>query len=808
MIAAFGVSLLASQLAQADEVDRSLIGYSSELSVRPGDKLEFMVNAVKPGAFHADLVRVINGDSQSRYGSLFKVDEVDAPFAGDYTGESQPLNLGSYIHVEDCKPLDELKSFTVGAWIYPVFDPTTYTAPDLDNPDPFHPPSLTYAPKILNEPQTIASRFDAVTGVGWALRLSTSFTLEFVVGTGSGELKSVEVPLQVRDWDWSYIAASYHAETGIVSVHLMEKPYAPGDQFTARTIASNGEIDQIPHSGPFRIAAARGGAGAARARFEKPDQIFNGRIQDVRILNRSLNQAEIDELSSETIPAKFQQALVADFDFARGLQSDSAEDLSKSGLEGVVVNIPNRAVRGRFWDGSTIRWTDDPDQYDAITFYADDLYDAEWSASFEYTVPMDLKSGVYAARLKKDGFVEYITFFVAAPRMKPTAKVAFWASDFNYLAYANVSLGVTARGNYPGHNFNEADLRFKRDNIEYGTGGVYNTHVDGRNFAYGSRKRPDIQMKPGGFLYNFVQDTHILAFLEHFGIDYDVITDELVDREGIELLNKYAVLISSTHPEYITPKIYHAINSYQTQGGRLMYIGGNGYFWAVGTHPTLPGVMESRNFFDAADRYLRSGERGGLTVETGLNTGSLVGTECSGMIWNGSSPYKRLEGSKSPRGAWIFEGTTEGDVFGDYGVDRIHGGAAGFEIDKFDPNNGAPRNVLHLATSEPLRPQIESLKTSVVPISVSYSPALDDIHAKADMVFFETPNGGATFSTGSINWMGSTPDNNYDNDVAKITLNVVRRFLDPKPFPLLDEAAVRDVDRNPPNTKYEHADQQ
>ena len=346
MIAAFGVSLLASQLAQADEVDRSLIGYSSELSVRPGDKLEFMVNAVKPGAFHADLVRVINGDSQSRYGSLFKVDEVDAPFAGDYTGESQPLNLGSYIHVEDCKPLDELKSFTVGAWIYPVFDPTTYTAPDLDNPDPFHPPSLTYAPKILNEPQTIASRFDAVTGVGWALRLSTSFTLEFVVGTGSGELKSVEVPLQVRDWDWSYIAASYHAETGIVSVHLMEKPYAPGDQFTARTLASNGEIDQIPHSGPFRIAAARGGAGAARARFEKPDQIFNGRIQDVRILNRSLNQAEIDELSSETIPAKFQQALVADFDFARGLQSDSAEDLSKSGLEGVVVNIPNRAVRG------------------------------------------------------------------------------------------------------------------------------------------------------------------------------------------------------------------------------------------------------------------------------------------------------------------------------------------------------------------------------------------------------------------------------------------------------------------------------
>ena len=49
---------------------------------------------------------------------------------------------------------------------------------------------------------------------------------------------------------------------------------------------------------------------------------------------------------------------------------------------------------------------------------------------------------------------------------------------------------------------------------------------------------------------------------------------------------------------------------------------------------------------------------------------------------------------------------------------------------------------------------------------------------RADMVYFETPNGGAVFSVGSINWLGSLGWNQYDNNVARITHNVVRRFTD------------------------------
>ena len=50
------------------------------------------------------------------------------------------------------------------------------------------------------------------------------------------------------------------------------------------------------------------------------------------------------------------------------------------------------------------------------------------------------------------------------------------------------------------------------------------------------------------------------------------------------------------------------------------------------------------------------------------------------------------------------------------------------------------------------------------------------------MVFYETPGGGAVFSTSSIAWAGALSHNEYDNNVSTITRNVVERFLDPEPF--------------------------
>jgi N,N-dimethylformamidase len=53
---------------------------------------------------------------------------------------------------------------------------------------------------------------------------------------------------------------------------------------------------------------------------------------------------------------------------------------------------------------------------------------------------------------------------------------------------------------------------------------------------------------------------------------------------------------------------------------------------------------------------------------------------------------------------------------------------------------------------------------------------------RSDLTFFETPNGGAVFSVGSMNFIGALPVNGYTNVVAKLVVNIVQRFADPKPF--------------------------
>ena len=53
---------------------------------------------------------------------------------------------------------------------------------------------------------------------------------------------------------------------------------------------------------------------------------------------------------------------------------------------------------------------------------------------------------------------------------------------------------------------------------------------------------------------------------------------------------------------------------------------------------------------------------------------------------------------------------------------------------------------------------------------------------RADMAFYETPRGGAAFSVGSIAWAAALSHRNYDNNVSRITENVVRRFIGPEPF--------------------------
>ena len=149
------------------------------------------------------------------------------------------------------------------------------------------------------------------------------------------------------------------------------------------------------------------------------------------------------------------------------------------------------------------------------------------------------------------------------------------------------------------------------------------------------------------------------------------------------------------------------------------------------------------------------------------------------MGWGVASGYVRQPGSFDRRAAFAFEGIGDDEVIGNFddGFSAATAGAAGDEIDRLDFDLGSPRHALLLASSagghsEHYQPMVEDL-----PGRMPDDDGTGDPGIRADMAFFETPDGGAVFSVGSINWILNLPYNGYRNNVSRVTGNVLNRFV-------------------------------
>jgi N,N-dimethylformamidase len=119
-----------------------------------------------------------------------------------------------------------------------------------------------------------------------------------------------------------------------------------------------------------------------------------------------------------------------------------------------------------------------------------------------------------------------------------------------------------------------------------------------------------------------------------------------------------------------------------------------------------------------------------------------------------------------------------GEKFGERGL--MGGGAAGHELDRADVRLGTPHHALVVAHAIVTDPGYQPVNEERL------GHEWPGTHAeviRSDITFFETPNGGAVFSVGSMNFMGGLPVDGYRNPCAMLVLNVVRRFTDPTPFP-------------------------
>jgi N,N-dimethylformamidase beta subunit-like protein len=413
-----------------------------------------------------------------------------------------------------------------------------------------------------------------------------------------------------------------------------------------------------------------------------------------------------------------------------------------------------------------------------------------------------MKSGVYAARLKAGDGEDYVPFFVRPKRGTSSSKIAFLAPTLSYYAYANEHMMLNPKNR--GIMDLPPDYQYPvqpgdKYVVQEGLNSLYDVHTDGSGVCYSTRLRPWVTMRPKYTMTQFVRgkgsphqfnaDLHLIDWLEAKGFEYDVISDEDLHHEGTGLLKPYRVIVGGTHHEYWSEQMLDAIEAYLDQGGRFMNLAGNGYYWVTSIDPVQPHIVEIRRWggtetWEAApgEYYLSTtGEMGGLWRNRNRAPNKWVGAGFTAEGFDRGSPYRRQPDSFDPRAAFIFEGIGKDELIGDFTNLVMEHGAAGFEIDRADHLLGTPSHTLVLATATDYTDNyqfvIEEVNCADSKQSASVNPGV-----RGDIVFLEFPNGGGVFSASSISWCGCLHYNNYDNNVSRITENVLRRFASDKPL--------------------------
>lgn len=766
--ALLAVSLDAQQSVQGMPV----VGYADRLSVEQGQTVRFMVSS-EFARYRADIVRLIHGDTNPN-GPGFKETVIDTPINGDYPGRYQSFPNGSYAIVPDNDALRLSESFTIQTWIY-----ATTPQKELFQSIPTDSWQGIERQKGV---QGIITKYSNTDRLGYGLFLDEDGSVALWIGDGDRVEKVrtgtplISYPraqrgsrprgLPRRSTSWVFVAATFDATNGKVT--LVQEPLTPWPNDPFRSVVeSTVEVRSVGQSDvPLLIAgywiSNEDGDG-------KVGGFYNGKVDSPRIFNRVLNRDEIDALKEGTAP----RDPVAAWDFSVEIGSQRITDRGPHGLNGELINRPARAVTGRNWTGATMNFALAPEEYGAIHFHDDDLDDAKWEVGFEFEVPPDLRSGVYAARLRAGNGEDYVPFFVRPRKGTSTSKIALLVPTFSYLAYANSALGTPELLS------------------------LYNHHSDGSGVMYSTGLRPILNMRPKIVTRNqwqFNADMHLVDWLEAKGFQPDVITDHDLHTEALALLNPYNVVITGTHPEYYSVEMLDAVQEYLEQGGRLMYMGGNGFYWVTSLDPERGHTAEVRRWGgtqawegrSGQHYHATTGEMGGLWRFRGRPPQALVGVGFTAQGFDKNSPYYRKTGSFDPRVAFIFDGIGPNELIGNFPSLVLGTGAAGSELDRFDLALGSSPNGLVLASSRPAD-HSSAYQHVVEEIWSSNSGPWNEGVTRADMVYIEYPNDGAVWTSASIAWCGSLSYNDYNNNVSRITENVLRNFASDASLPKASE---------------------
>lgn len=746
----------------------SLTGYADPLSTRAGDTVSFMLSASHAVEAEVQFVRLLHGDTNPA-GPGFVERPVASALPRTVSIARQPVHRGAYARVAPHALLAERPAGTLHAFICP-------TTPG-------------------GRAQAIGGCWDGEAGYG--LDLDEAGRLRFRLG-GGGSMATLVLDRPLAPHCWYFVAARWDVASGRMALAQGSRI----NRWNSRIgpVAPFSLDDRAEHQGPLAFVPAAGAPftlAASAVDGDGPHDLYNGKIDRPGLFASWLDDAALSRLADGDAPTG--PDLIAHWDTAAGYTAtgigDRIVDTGPHDLHADGVNRPIRGMTGWNWTGIE-SFRIDPSQYGGIAFHDDALIDCRWRSNLDFEVPADLPSGVYALRLRAGGREDHVPFFVRPAT--PKASIAVLMPTFTYLAYANENLAFDAPiaqaicANPP--IVSDDDLHWKAE-AEYGLS-TYDVHSDYGGVCYSSWRRPILNMRPNyrmpatGVPWAFPADLSLIWWLDHAGFDVDVLTDHDLDRDGVAALAPYRVILTGTHPEYYSETMLDGTEDYLCQGGRLCYLGGNGYYWVTEVRPHEPWCIEVRKLESGSRAWqaaagegtlATSGQRSGLWRARGRAPQKLVGIGFTTEGMDESRPFERLPDSHDPAAAWIFAGVGDNELIGDFGLGL--GGAAGLELDRYDLALGTPPHALLLAASFD-----HSDNYPLVSEDIGYAfpgrGGTQDPQVRGDIVYFETPSGGAVFAAGSIAWSQALPCHGGDNNVARIMRNVLTAFSGEAALPL------------------------
>ncbi|MBT5241582.1 MAG: LamG domain-containing protein, partial [Rhodospirillaceae bacterium] len=441
--------------------------------------------------------------------------------------------------------------------------------------------------------------------------------------------------------------------------------------------------------------------------------------------------------------------------------------------------------------------TKDSKRGHGLRLATDDIYNARWKVSHRFRVPPDTRSGVYAGRFdfKLNGkpMRYHVSFIVRRPESKPKAPLLVLVSSNTWLAYNSTPFPVN---HGPGL-------------INMGTGGLGNSHPKAPRYScysdhHNGQPTYKIGMKVpwpaagpnktyigGGYSHLLRGERFLHLWLDKYGYEYDVITDQDLDRNP-DLLKGYKAVLINGHSEYWSARAYNGLDNYLKAGGAAVVMSGNTMFWRV-SFDESGEVMECRKFGKGIGgrNLAKVGElyhshdfkRGSLMRFCGYPAWKLVGLECIGWAGGNFASYQVDQSDhflfNKPHKIEL----KKGDLFGFVNKSI---GAVGHEFD-------VRLSTLLRATKNPMLKGLVEPKGIVTIASSQSKRNILDFNAEghrpraggeqtiAEIIYWERPEGGRVFHTGSIATAWAMY---HDESLGKLVRNVLHHFkVTPKKQP-------------------------